>query len=73
MVRRARVRAVAGLSGLGFDDPDFANGYRLATQVCAGLCVVAAVVAMFTIPSSPSRAEGEKRSNEAATGCRRSG
>ena len=60
--------AVAGLSGLGFDDPDFGNGYRLATQVCAGLCVAAAAVAVFTIPSSPARTEAEACGNEAVIG-----
>ena len=45
--------AVAGLSGVGFDDPEFADGYRLAMRVCTGLCVVATAVAAATISSAP--------------------
>ncbi len=44
--------AVAGLSGSGFDDPEFATGYRSALQVCAALCVVAALVGATTISSA---------------------
>jgi predicted MFS family arabinose efflux permease len=60
--------AVAGLSGLGFDDPDFGSGYRLAMQACTGLCVVAAAVAVFTIPPSPARADAETAANDAPSG-----
>jgi MFS family permease len=47
--------AVAGLSGLGFDDSEFGDGYRVAMQVCTALCVIAAVVAAVTITSSPAQ------------------
>ncbi|MEL6893226.1 MAG: hypothetical protein AAFP84_16660 [Actinomycetota bacterium] len=51
--------AVAGLSDLGFDDPEFAGGYRLATRACAGLCIAAAAVAALTIPPRTRRADRE--------------
>lgn len=51
--------AIAGLSGRGFDDPQFANGYRVAMQVCAALCLVAAVIAGFTIPSKTEQTESQ--------------
>ena len=48
--------AVAGLSGFGFDDPEFANGYQLALQVCAALSLLAAAIAAITIRSKPNAA-----------------
>ncbi len=46
--------AVAGLSGAGFDGPEFADGYRVAMRTCALLSVLGAGIALTTIRTETS-------------------
>lgn len=57
--------AVAGLSGIDFDDPSFATGFSAAMRICAVLSLVAVAVALFTMPfrREPGRSAPQVISN----------